>query len=125
MTELQLGLLAVGAVVVAGVFAYNRVLERRVRRIFSLGHDDVLRGELGARAPAPQRPDPQPQPDERIDYVIEIALHGPVAPAALDELWQPIQRRHSPRATLAANQATPVWKAGLQLVSRAGSIGEA
>jgi len=127
VTELQLGLLAIGAVVVAGLFAYNRVLERRsrrrARRSFSSGYDDVLGGEPGARAPAPQRP--PPQPDERIDYVIEIALHGPVAPAALDELWQPIQRRHSPRATLAANPATPVWKAGLQLVSRAGSIGEA
>lgn len=134
MTELQLGLLAIGAVVVLGVFAYNRIQEKRAQReaerSFASGHDDVLLGRPGeARAPAPpHRAEAQrerPQPDERIDYVIEIALKAPVAAAAVEEHWQPIQRRHSPRAVLAADPSSPAWKAGLQLVTRAGAAGEA
>lgn len=137
MTELQLGLLAIGAVVVAGVFAYNRIQEKRAQReaqrSFASGHDDVLLGGGGggdeSRLPVqPHRAAPpreRPQPDERIDYVIEIAFQSPVSSAALDEHWQPILRRHMPRATLAADPATPAWKAGLQLVSRAGAVGEA
>lgn len=138
MTELQLGLLAIGAVVIAGVFAYNRVQEKRAQRdaqrSFASAHDDVLLGGGGAsaeegRVPAqPHRTAPpreRPQPDERIDYVVEIAFQSAVAAAALDEYWQPIQRRHLPRAMLAANEAAPAWKAGLQLVSRAGAVGEA
>lgn len=137
MTELQLGLLAIGAVVVAGVFAYNRIQERRAQReaqrSFASGHDDVLLGAGGGagevRAPAvARRPEPQrqrSQPDERIDYVIEIALKGPAPAAAVEEHWQPIQRRHSPRAVLSADPSTPAWKAGLQLVTRAGAVGEA
>lgn len=138
MTELQLGLLAIGAVVVAGVFAYNRIQETRAQRSaqrnFASGHDDVLLGGGGtgggdARPPAAApRMDPQRaplQPDERIDYVIEIALKAPVPAAAVEEHWQPIQRRHSPRAMLAADGSSPAWKAGLQLVTRAGAVGEA
>lgn len=137
MTELQLGLLAIGAVVVAGVFAYNRIQERRAQgeaqRSFASGHEDVLLGAGGGagevRAPAAtHRPEPQrerSQPDERIDYVIEIALKGPASAAAVEEHWQPIQRRHSPRAVLLADPSTPAWKAGLQLVTRAGAVGEA
>jgi FtsZ-interacting cell division protein ZipA len=134
MTELQLGLLAIGAVVVAGVFAYNRIQENRAQReaqrSFASGHDDVLLGGAGeARAAAVvQRPEPRRAPalpDERIDYVIEIALKAPVPPASVEAHWQPIQRRHSPRAVLAADPSTPAWKAGLQLVSRAGAVVEA
>lgn len=136
MTELQLGLLAIGAVVVAGVFAYNRLQEKRAQReaqrSFASGHDDVLLGGGGTgetRAPAvAHRAEPQrqrPQPDERIDYVMEIALKAPVPAAAVEEHWQPIRRRHSPRAVLSADPSTPAWKAGLQLVSRAGAVGEA
>lgn len=135
MTELQLGLLAIGAVVVAGVFAYNRVQERRAQReaqrSFASGHDDVLLGGGAGEARAPaaaHRPEPQrerPQPDERIDYVIAIALKAPVPAAAVEAHWQPIQRRHSPRAVLAADPGAPAWKAGLQLVTRAGAVGEA
>ena len=42
MSELQIGLLAIGALVVAGVLIYNRVQERRARqaaeRTFRSGH---------------------------------------------------------------------------------------
>ncbi|MGH8723044.1 MAG: cell division protein ZipA C-terminal FtsZ-binding domain-containing protein, partial [Burkholderiales bacterium] len=46
MSDLQIGLLAVGALVVAGIFAYNAVQERRARRTaeraFGSAHADVL-----------------------------------------------------------------------------------
>ena len=49
MSELQIGLLAIGAVVVAGVLVYNRVQEGRARRdaerSFRSGHEDVLLGD--------------------------------------------------------------------------------
>lgn len=51
MSELQLGLLAIGAVVVAGVFFYNKWQEARYRREVQAGfgsrHDDVLMGLKG------------------------------------------------------------------------------
>ncbi len=52
MSELQLGLLAIGAAVVAGVFFYNKWQERRYRRQVQAGftsrHDDVLMGLKGS-----------------------------------------------------------------------------
>ena len=46
MSELQISLLAIGALVVAGVLIYNRVQERGAKhaaeRSFRSGHDDVL-----------------------------------------------------------------------------------
>lgn len=63
MSELQLGLLVIGAVVVVAVLAYNKWQEIRYRRVseraFGPGHDDVLMGAGSAReegtgpAPAP------------------------------------------------------------------------
>jgi hypothetical protein len=56
MSELQLGLLAIGAVVVAGVFFYNKWQEARYRRGLQAGfgsrHDDVLMGLKGGTAEA-------------------------------------------------------------------------
>jgi FtsZ-interacting cell division protein ZipA len=139
MSELQIGLLAIGALVVAGVLAYNRVQERGARRTaeqaFRSGHADVLLEGAPAQQPlaqeAPRRAaraaaeDEAPQPDERIDYVVSLALEQPVAPAAIDEKWKPIERRHAPRALLAGSEDGKSWRAGLQLVSRDGAVGEA
>ena len=53
MSDLQLALLGVGAVVIAGVIAYNTVVERRARaraeRAFGAQHPDVLFEEPAAR----------------------------------------------------------------------------
>ncbi|MBE0622010.1 MAG: ZipA [Burkholderiales bacterium] len=53
MSELQLGLLGIGALVVAGVLIYNKLQEARLKRqseaAFGSEHDDVL---LGSKAPA-------------------------------------------------------------------------
>jgi hypothetical protein len=58
MSELQLGLLAIGAAVVAGVFFYNKWQERRYRREVQAGftsrHDDVLMGLRGSAEQANQ-----------------------------------------------------------------------
>jgi hypothetical protein len=53
MSELQLGLLGIGALVVVGVLAYNKLQERKLERqsegLFGSRHDDVLLG--GSTAP--------------------------------------------------------------------------
>lgn len=58
MSELQLGLVAIGAAVVAGVFFYNKWQERRYRREVQAGftsrHDDVLMGLKGSAEQAHQ-----------------------------------------------------------------------
>jgi len=149
MSELQIGLLAIGALVVVAVLIYNRVQEGRARRhaerAFGSGHDDILlqpsavaRGagtdsensnETSQAAPRPaQRVAPQDetaQPDPAIDYIIELTAGQPVAQAALREQWSTIERRHARRALLAGSADGKSWRAGLQLVSRDGAVGEA
>jgi len=56
MGELQFGLIAIGTLVVAGVFFYNKWQERRYRRqaeaAFGARHEDVLLRSGGGEAPA-------------------------------------------------------------------------
>lgn len=126
MSELQLGLLIVGALAVAGVIYYNRAQERRVRRAaekaFTSRHADVL---LSSEAPArreptlgaaPKRRDEAPGayaeedlPDERLDYVIELTAQHPVAAAMMLEDWTPIERRFGRRVLLAWCEADGSW----------------
>ncbi len=138
MTELQIGLLVIGALVVAGVLAYNRVQERGAQRdaerAFRSGHADALLDEQpqrrerqvdAARAPERSAAPAQAAPDERIDYVIELALARPLAAAAVREQWSTLERRHARRALLSGSPDGTRWRAGLQLVSRDGAVGEA
>ena len=100
MNDLQISLLVIGGVAVAGVYLFNWWQERQFRRrseqAFAREHDDVLLGETPARAaePAvrvePSIPDPaaaQPAAarlaartpvaavaDPIIDYVVEVSL---------------------------------------------------
>jgi hypothetical protein len=106
MGELQLGLIAVGTFVVAGVFFYNKWQERRYRRqaeaAFGSRHEDVLMrsGGGGPRAaePVPERIEPMlsslgpaPEPGvssrqvlaERFDFIIPIEAPEDVAGAAV------------------------------------------
>jgi hypothetical protein len=143
MSELQIGLLAIGAAVVAGVLAYNRLQERGVKRTteraFRSGHDDVLLAP-GAAGEAPiaaaadvQRPAARlavpesvgQQPDAAIDYIVEFSASQPGSQATVHEHWLAIERRHAGRALLAAAGEGASWRAGLQLVSRDGVVGEA
>lgn len=139
MSELQIGLLAIGVLVVAGVLAYNRVQERGAKRDagrpFRSGHADVLLDQPAPRpGAAPQAPSMAPRappaaepahPDPAIDYIIEFASQQPVAQAVVQEQWRAIGRRHARRALLTESGDGKSWRAGLQLVSRDGAVGEA
>ena len=147
MSELQIGLLAIGALVVAGVLAYNKFQERRARGVaenaFASGHDDVLlarpepaavREEPTFESPVVAVPTPEEvpplrsgedeAPDPAIDYVIELEVPAGAPLSRARDAWQAIRRRHGARARLAARDAS-TWLAGLQLVSRDGALGEA
>jgi len=146
MSELQIGLMAIGALVVVGVLGYNRIQERGARRAaekaFGPGHADVLLD--GRTAPGNSanqaageglRPLIQPHPlapqaasagpDTGIDYIVEFSSDEPAALARVQEQWPGIERRHAPRASLGRAPDGRSWRAGLQLVSRDGAIGEA
>ena len=151
MSELQIGLLAIGALVVGGVLVYNRMQERGARReaerAFGSGHADVLLGEKSsarteprieptrmetmdgapraAAAPAPAAKDEPARPDPRVDYIADLSFSQPVGAAALQEPWRAIERRHSRRVLLAEGQDGRGWQAALQLVSRDGPVSEA
>ena len=130
MSELQIGLLSIGVVVVAAVLVYNRMQERGARRdaerSFRSDHQDVLLHEPVRAAPRPAAPAAEAaQPDAAIDYIIEFASEQPAAQARVHEQWGAIERRHAHRALLAGSPDGKSWRAGLQLVSRDGAIGEA
>jgi hypothetical protein len=149
MSDLQIGLLAVGALVVAGVLLYNGLQERRARRAaeraFGAQRADVLLGEPAERRepsfePGPRRdlpPQAFPLPDERLDYVIELAPRQPVPAAEVAGLWSKFEHRFAGRALLAASADRHSWRplsqggscaairAALQLASRNGPVSEA
>jgi ZipA-like protein with FtsZ-binding domain len=151
MTDLQLGLLVIGALAVAGVLLYNRIQERATRRAaqraFASGHADVLLGGGARREPVLQpaaRSDSGSDapagalPDSRIDYIVELGLQRPTGAAAVLEQWLPLERRFGTRALLAASDgrgwrqlktadAAPCvsLRAALQLVSRSGVASDA
>lgn len=98
MSELQLGLLGIGALVVVGVLAYNKLQEARLKRqselAFGSGHDDVLLGGRGAakqQAGSSERIEPtlSETPGEAsassgtlspsIDFIATLETHNPVA----------------------------------------------
>ena len=131
MTDLQIGLLVIGAAAVAGVLVYNRVQERATRReaerAFGSQHADVLldappeRREptLGPAAP-PLMTKPASPADPRIDYVVEVrgTSAGAIRPG-----WPALQRRFARRATLIEAGGKSAH-ATLQMVSRNGVVSE-
>src|ERR1051325_10351631 len=101
MTDLQIGLLVIGAAAVAGVLVYNRVQERATRReaerAFGSQHADVLLDAPPERAdptlgpaPPPVTTNPASPADPRIDYVVEVrgTSAGAIRPG-----WPALQRR--------------------------------
>jgi hypothetical protein len=102
MSDLQLGLLAIGVAVVAGVIAYNRWQEARLRRrtegAFAARHDDALLGGGGtAGGGAPPARAAAAEPVE-VDRTIEHTLVVDPVPA---------QPPHEPAAPLAAAGLDP------------------
>ncbi|TMH26339.1 MAG: hypothetical protein E6H63_13215 [Betaproteobacteria bacterium] len=130
MTDLQLGLAVIGALAVVAVVLYNRWQERGARRdaerAFGSGHADVLLHEE-RREPTlePRRPAPPPGalPAERVDYVVELTLPRPAAPALVHEAWAPVERRFARRVLLAVEERRV--RAAFQLVSRSGVVSDA
>lgn len=150
MSDLQIGLLAAGALVVAGIVAYNAIQERRAQRTaeraFRSGHADALMEDGGQRRrepsfdAAPRRDAPLEAaalPDARLDYVIELSLQQLMSAATVAGHWAPFEHRFAGRALLAASPDRSTWRpltaagscaavrAALQLASRAGPVGEA
>jgi FtsZ-interacting cell division protein ZipA len=136
MTELQIGLIAIGSLVVGGVLVYNRLQERRARRgaenAFSSGHADVLLEPVAVTPLEPTRPaartaehETRAIPDPRLDYIVELAFEDPAGASQLSDQWKSIERRHAHRALLAGSSDGRQWQAALQLVSRDGPVGEA
>jgi len=154
MTEFQLGLLLIGALVVAAVIVYNKMQERtarrRAERAFGSQHDDVLLDEKMQRReptlePAVRKTDrdlgsaTEALPDRRLDYLIELHCGQPVPAAVFLEEWAPLEQRFGRRVMVARAEDGAGWKrvahgdrtacttflAALQLVSRAGVISEA
>jgi hypothetical protein len=149
MSDLQIGLLAVGILVVAGILAYNLVQERRARRAadlaFRSAHEDVLM-DGAARRQEPRfegspRRAPPPElatlPDARLDYIIELSLRQPVSAAEVAAHWAPFEHRFAGRSLLAASADRVEWwllaaagscaavRAALQLATRTGPVSEA
>jgi len=148
MSDLQLGLLVIGALAVAGVVIYNRLQERATRRAaeraFGSAHPDVLlehdavRREPAMRSAGDANVPARGMPDPRVDYIIELSLARPVGAAAVLDLWTPLEHRFGRRAFLAASDgqgwrrlkagdqaSCAAIRAALQLVSRAGVASEA
>jgi hypothetical protein len=149
MTDLQLGLLVLGAVAVVGVVLYNRLQERAVRReaerAFATPHADVLLGEEAAgRSPAtpvrehPAAVPPGAMPDARLDYILTLRVPVGIPAAAALEGWRAIEQRFGRRVLLAGSDGSgwrPIvagelgtfssLRAGLQMVSRSGVVGDA
>jgi hypothetical protein len=140
MTDLQLGLLAIGVLAVIAVVVYNRWQERAARRdaeqAFGSAHADVLLDERREPALAPRRePLPEPRrsaaapapasirPAEGVDYVVELTLPKALPAPVVHETWSPIERRFARRALLAADGRQV--RAALQLVSRHGVASDA
>jgi len=127
MSDLQLSLLVIGAVVVGAVYLYNWLQERsyhhRMQKAFSSVHDDVLL-KAGIESALPDgRLEPQIVPpdqdfentdspaapgfDSTIDFVAEVDADAPIADGQVGEL-----------ASQAASCGKPVHIAGLD--SRTG-----
>jgi ZipA, C-terminal FtsZ-binding domain len=119
MTDLQLGLLVIGAAAVAAVLLYNRRQERAARReaerAFGGARGDVLL-DAGARRQ-------EPRFAVQADYVIGLRLARSM-PAGIAEHWRSLQQRFGRRAMLSgADSSEP--EAALQIVSRDGVASEA
>lgn len=154
MTDFQLGLIAIGALAIVAVLAFNkwqeRASSRHARAAFESHHTDVLldapAGSAARVEPgmgAPQRAVRPPDaglagttlPDPRIDYILELVADRPVAGHTLAQAWAPAEHRFAQRALFAGSSGNE-WlpcaadghytrlRAALQLVNRRGLVSD-
>ena len=135
MSDLQLSLLVIGAVVVGAVYLYNwlqeRSLQRRLQQAFGAAHEDVLL-KVGAGTAAPDgRREPQFAPadaaggeaadepaaapaatgfDAVLDYVAEINGSGPVADGLVGELSSKIASCGKPARITGFDPRSGAWE---------------
>src|SRR5687767_10214108 len=105
MTDLQLGLLVIGAAAVAGVLRYNHLQERAARRaaerVLGAPRGDVLLGEAPAErrepvlaaAPARRHGPADLVPDPQLDYVIELRIAQGALSSEVLAGWRPVLQR--------------------------------
>jgi hypothetical protein len=128
MSELQLGLLAIGVVLVVGVFAFNRYQEGRARRtaeqtLRSTHHDVLLQPDaprsgaavaekqLHSTPHGPGRSTPASAlPDPRIDYVIELSFASIVSAGEVVQQWKANEHRYASRVILAVSGGAAGWR---------------
>lgn len=153
MSELQLGLLGIGVLVVVGVLLYNKVQEFRLKRqseaAFGSSHDDVLLGEKGAArrsagSAARVEPTLSEEPgrasgllNERIDFIATLetpdAVPGEAISAAIVDssanpakavTWEGYNGQTANWELLATVGQYQRLRAGLQLADRKGAASE-
>lgn len=123
MTDLQMGLIGLGAAAVVGVFAYNKWNEYKHRKLaeqlLKAQHTDVLLNDAEARETAPvfttREPDPDFEPELDAGPAAEsisVMAENRVAPASSGERIEPVfhidtepSERQEPRM---ARRETPV-----------------
>lgn len=148
MTDLQIGLLVIGAAAVVAVVVYNRLQERKAggeaQRAFGSRHADALLGEPSSedhvgRALLRKLDGPvEGMPDPRLDYVVDLEVARGTLSATVLEHWRAFEHRFAQRALLAGSdgagwrrvvagdvRSLTALKAALQLVSRAGVVSDA
>jgi hypothetical protein len=131
MSDLQLSLLAIGAVVVAAVYGYNRIQERGLRRrmqqAFGAAHDDVLlKGAMEPAADGRLEPQLSAGPpaagdgdaagvqarefDAVLDYVAEIEADGPISDSVVGELAGRVAACGKPVRITGLDARSGVWE---------------
>jgi hypothetical protein len=139
MSDLQISLLAIGAVVIGGVFLFNwfqeRQLRRKLERAFGAERDDVL---LGRPAPGDAKVEPQigdasphedeaateqsvaavsareqppiPGIDHTMDYAAAIEADQPIPSGVVDELLGKTASCGKPWRAAGFNEQTRAWE---------------
>jgi len=137
MSDLQLSLLVIGAVVVGAVYLYNslqeRSLHRRLQQAFGDAHEDVLLKPGTESAPADGRLEPQLGPadaargrdaarsesaavpaaagfDALLDYVAEINGSTPIADGLIGELSSKIASCGKPARITGFEPRSGAWE---------------
>lgn len=108
MTELEAGLIAIGATFLVGVVSYNKWQEHKakksVERAFSSDHDDVLMKQGAPATDAAARPDERKEPTLAADLDAEMAdpslltneAQDRPIDATADTFVAPVQQRELP-----------------------------
>ena len=127
MSELQLGLLAIGVLLVVGVFAYNRWQEGVARRAAESGLRGRPAGDALLQSEPPRSAALQPErsphatarapagsaaalPDPNVDYIVELSFPSVLAASELVQQWKANEHRYATRAIFACDGGGAGWR---------------